>query len=354
MEFWGTEVPPGEPQLCYPGGEMYCHMSQAALGPASNGTSERVVLRVETGGKSIVLGTLSSGKCDQMALDLIFDREFKLSHTGASSSVYFCGYKTEKGDPEDSVSGEDEDEDSEEEEVPEAVPLKVNGNAKPEAPVKAAEVRRKAAKSPGNAKVVDDEGNEGDESDEDEGEEDEEDDSDVEDSDELEEDEDKAESEDEDLSEDVDVATPEDSKKRPLKGAETKTSVNGNKKARVDTPVKPGPLDKMVDNSAAAAATPAKKAQPTPESKKTNDGKDFNEAKKGQKTPQKTLWKGDAVKARNVSKSPSAKAEATSTPGTGKKGLGPHKCVACNRSFATEAAHNQHISAKHGTPACGK
>ena len=47
-------------------------------------------------GKNVVLGTLSSGKVDQMTLDLIFDREFKLSHTSTSCSVFFCGYRTDK------------------------------------------------------------------------------------------------------------------------------------------------------------------------------------------------------------------------------------------------------------------
>jgi len=43
----------------------------------------------------IVLGTLSEGKCDQMHLDLVFDRDFTISHNSKSSSVYICGYRTE-------------------------------------------------------------------------------------------------------------------------------------------------------------------------------------------------------------------------------------------------------------------
>ncbi|KAL3694404.1 hypothetical protein R1sor_008055 [Riccia sorocarpa] len=334
MEFWGTEVAPGKPLVCHPGDEMYCHVSQVALGPASEGKSERVVLRVETGDKNIVLGTLCSGKCDQMALDLIFDREFKLSHTGTSSSVYFCGYKTEKGEPEDFDSEEDEDEESEDEEMP----LAVTGGAIRIDPA-AVPLKAKASKSPKKAKVVDDEADEGDDSDEDD---DDEDDSDLDDSDELDEDDDEDDSDEDDESEDEEMVTPEASKKRPLKEAEAKSLSNGNKKARVDTPAKPGLADRKVHKSATAVSTPAK-AQ-TPEGKK----KDDKEAKKEQKTPQKTPGKEDSVKTPKGSKSPSTKSEAGSTPGTGKKGVGPHKCEACNRAFATESAHSQHMTAKHG------
>ena len=41
----------------------------------------------------IIIGTLSQEKCDQMTVDLIFEDEFVLSHSG-SSSVFFCGYRT--------------------------------------------------------------------------------------------------------------------------------------------------------------------------------------------------------------------------------------------------------------------
>lgn len=50
----------------------------------------------------IVLGTLSEGKCDQMLLDLVFDRDFTISHNSKSSSVYICGYRT--GAPEGNYS----------------------------------------------------------------------------------------------------------------------------------------------------------------------------------------------------------------------------------------------------------
>jgi hypothetical protein len=50
---------------------------------------------VQVDDSDVVLGTLSEGKCDQMPLDLVFDREFTVSHNSSSSSVYICGYRTE-------------------------------------------------------------------------------------------------------------------------------------------------------------------------------------------------------------------------------------------------------------------
>eukprot|EP00850_Spirogloea_muscicola_P005499 SM000025S08394 [mRNA] locus=s25:501767:507676:+ [translate_table: standard] len=91
MEFWGVEVKPGKGLELEP--ETYVHISQAALG-ANPTDGERVVLQVANeGGDPIVLGTLSKGKCDQIHLDLVFDRDFRLFHTG-TSSVYFVGYTT--------------------------------------------------------------------------------------------------------------------------------------------------------------------------------------------------------------------------------------------------------------------
>lgn len=74
---------------------------QAALGESKDKTgkgNERVVLRVQVDENEVVLGTLSQGKCDQMSLDLVFDRDFKITHNSTTSSVFICGYKTEGPD----------------------------------------------------------------------------------------------------------------------------------------------------------------------------------------------------------------------------------------------------------------
>ena len=58
------------------------------------------MLKIKVDEKEYVLGTLSQGKLDQTALDLIVEKEFTVSHTGASS-VYLTGYKTDAHEQED-------------------------------------------------------------------------------------------------------------------------------------------------------------------------------------------------------------------------------------------------------------
>lgn len=44
--------------------------------------------------KKIVLGTLSADKFPQISFDLVFEKEFELSHNWNGGSVYFMGYKS--------------------------------------------------------------------------------------------------------------------------------------------------------------------------------------------------------------------------------------------------------------------
>jgi hypothetical protein len=63
--------------------------------------NKRVVIRAQVGDeKEIVLGTLSYGRCDQMPLDLVFGRDFKISHNSPDCSIYVCGYRTQAPDGE--------------------------------------------------------------------------------------------------------------------------------------------------------------------------------------------------------------------------------------------------------------
>ena len=114
MDFWGVEVKPGEALACEPGDDRYLHMSQAAI-EDKEGAKENE--RVSLYGKNFVLGTLSRGKCDQIGLDLVFEKEFKLSHTSQTRSVFAFGYTTTDHetldgfpDDEDLESSEDEEE----------------------------------------------------------------------------------------------------------------------------------------------------------------------------------------------------------------------------------------------------
>lgn len=49
---------------------------------------------MKVGDQKIVIGILSSEKCTHMSLDLVFEKEFELSHNWKHGSVYFCGYFT--------------------------------------------------------------------------------------------------------------------------------------------------------------------------------------------------------------------------------------------------------------------
>lgn len=53
---------------------------------------ESVCLFVNVDGKKLVLGTLFSDKLPQQQFDLVFDRDFELSHNWKNGSVYFYGY----------------------------------------------------------------------------------------------------------------------------------------------------------------------------------------------------------------------------------------------------------------------
>ena len=73
---------------------LFSWYEQVALGKTAK-ENERHVLMVSTGElKGIILGTLIKNKCDQIQLDLVFEKEFELSHTG-SGSICYSGYGTQ-------------------------------------------------------------------------------------------------------------------------------------------------------------------------------------------------------------------------------------------------------------------
>lgn len=111
MEFWGVEVKAGEPTKVTPAPEHIIHLSQAALGESKNKGNENVPVFVNFGNKKLVLGTLSQEKFPQITFDLVFEKEFELSHNWKSGSVFFCGYKSALPDESMSEFGSDEEED---------------------------------------------------------------------------------------------------------------------------------------------------------------------------------------------------------------------------------------------------
>ncbi|XP_008442794.2 histone deacetylase HDT1 [Cucumis melo] len=122
MEFWGAEVKVGEPLLVSPGEEKILHLSQACLGESKSKGSEQVFLYVKVGNQKLVLGTLSSEKFPQVSFDLVFDKEFELSHNWKNGSVHFTGYTSLLPEEEESTYTDSEED----------FPLAVTDNGKPE------------------------------------------------------------------------------------------------------------------------------------------------------------------------------------------------------------------------------
>lgn len=71
-------------------------MWQACLGEVRKDKgSEPVSLYVKIDNQNLAVGTLSLEKFPQISYDLIFEKEFELSHNWKNGSVFFTGYKAE-------------------------------------------------------------------------------------------------------------------------------------------------------------------------------------------------------------------------------------------------------------------
>ncbi|KAL0713539.1 hypothetical protein Bca4012_020517 [Brassica carinata] len=134
MEFWGVEVQAGKPFKVTPGEDKLVHISHASLGNCKGEKGEAVTLNVKVGDNKFVMGTLVSESIPQACFDVLFDKEFELSHNWGKGNVHFVGFKCPNNnngeEGEDFSDSEDEEEEEEEVEV-EEVPATVtaNGNA---------------------------------------------------------------------------------------------------------------------------------------------------------------------------------------------------------------------------------
>ncbi|KAM0923041.1 hypothetical protein ACQ4PT_005805 [Festuca glaucescens] len=90
--FWGVEVKPGQTVSCDPEKGCILRVSQAALGETKKGT-HNIVVSAEIDDQKVILGTLSVENCPQFLCDLIFHKEFELSHSSKTASVFVCGYR---------------------------------------------------------------------------------------------------------------------------------------------------------------------------------------------------------------------------------------------------------------------
>ncbi|RYQ97892.1 hypothetical protein Ahy_B08g093969 isoform A [Arachis hypogaea] len=239
MEFWGAEVKVGEiVKVDNKESDVCIHLSQVALGESKKDKpSEPVVVYLKVGEQKFVVGTLNKEKFPQIALDLVVEKEFELSHTSKNAN-----------------DSSDEDH-----------PLPVAQNGKTEVKVEEVKVSqsKKSDAQAGASKQVKVVEPKKTEDSDDESDEDDEMDSSDEEMEDGESDE-EGESDDDDDEEDTPPKKVDQGKKRPNESA-TKTPIS-NKKAKNATPEKTD----AKKGGHTATPHPAKKGGKTPNS----DGKD--------------------------------------------------------------------------------
>ncbi|XP_044957531.1 histone deacetylase HDT2-like [Hordeum vulgare subsp. vulgare] len=91
MEFWGLEVKPNQFIKVSPEDDHFLHLSQAALGEVKKDDKTTLFVRVD-GSQKLAIGTLSIDKFPHIRFDLVFDKEFELSHNSKTTHVFFSGY----------------------------------------------------------------------------------------------------------------------------------------------------------------------------------------------------------------------------------------------------------------------
>ncbi|KAI3924162.1 hypothetical protein MKX01_029697 [Papaver californicum] len=283
MEFWGIEVKPGQSYKVSPASDRVLHLSQSCVGEVKKGKEESVVVYAKFDDQKHVIAHLNADKYPQISHDLVFEKDFELSHSSKNGSIYFTGYMStfEESDDEGGFPSDSDDEDLPvEEDLP--VDIKENGKAaKPDA---------SAAKK---VKVVDPKAADEDNSDEDDS-----------DSDSSDEDEEMDESDSDDgesSEEEVEPTPTPKGKKRPAEGANKKLTP-GDKKAKLETPQKSGA-----------------------------DGKKGGAVHQG--TPYPKGGKTAASGGNKSNKSP--------------KSTGSVSCNSCSKAFGTDSALQAHSKAKH-------
>ncbi|KAI4975407.1 hypothetical protein ZWY2020_049014, partial [Hordeum vulgare] len=85
------EVKPNQFIKVSPEDDHFLHLSQAALGEVKKDDKTTLFVRVD-GGQKLAIGTLSIDKFPHIQFDLVFDKEFELSHNSKTTNVFFSGY----------------------------------------------------------------------------------------------------------------------------------------------------------------------------------------------------------------------------------------------------------------------
>ncbi|XP_008804388.1 histone deacetylase HDT2-like [Phoenix dactylifera] len=312
MEFWGVEVKPGQTVKCDPGDIKCLHLSQASLGETKKGKGdENVPIFVKFNDQKLVLGTLSAEKCAQISFDLVFEKEFELSHSSKNASVYFCGYKAIMQDAFGSDDDFSDDESDSEDDL--QIGQKANGklDVKGEQGKSATgKVGNKVDASAAKPKAKTKESGKADKLKADEDAEDDEDEEDEED--EEEDDSEEVSDEDEDLVQALGDSDDEDEDSEEEDEATPKKAETG-KKRLADSALKtPGSEKKAKIEKTGAVGKKGQTATPAP-------------AKQAGRTP------ADSDKSKQQ------------TP----KSSGSVSCKSCSKTFGSENAVQAHTKAKH-------
>ncbi|CAN0926329.1 Histone deacetylase HDT1 [Linum grandiflorum] len=300
MEFWGVEVKSGEPLDVQCSEDFLLHLSQASLGDCKKDKGNgSVCLYVKIGGKKLLLGTLSSENVPQISLDLVFEQDFQLSHSGKNGSVYFLGYKVEQA--EEPVSNGKHVRVA----ALNGAPVSHNSEIKP------AKEEKEKPSSSGTKKVKIVEPNKDDTSDEET---------------------DDSSGEDDDLSDDDDDQA-DDNKGKSIKAVDT-SDEDDEDDDDSDDEEETDEEDEVIEKKTKKDSSSKKRAGPETSTPVPNK-------KAKMVTPQKTAGK----KTSEHKATPYPAKQVAKTPANSDPKL--HVCKSCNRSFGTDFALESHSKAKH-------
>ena len=84
---------------------------QGAFGEVKK--DDKATMFVKVDNQKLAVGTLSADKFPQLQFDLVFEKDFELSHTSKSASVFFSGYKVFQPADGDEMDFDSEEEESE-------------------------------------------------------------------------------------------------------------------------------------------------------------------------------------------------------------------------------------------------
>ncbi|XP_047055559.1 histone deacetylase HDT2-like isoform X2 [Lolium rigidum] len=308
--FWGVEVKPGQTVSCDPEKGCILRVSQAALGETKKGT-HNIVVSAEIDDQKVILGTLSAENRPQFPCDLIFHKEFELSHSSKTASVFVCGYRAVMPDQPEYGSSKDE---GEVKTVNNQVTNPIAGEVKTvnNQVINSIADNLDSDEDDSDSSSLDDLTSSGDDLTEDE--------SDSEDN--SSEEDDTSTEEDDSSSEEIDTSSEE---------IATSSEEDSSDEDGKNTPVKPVDGKKRVAEFALKTLASDKKAKiGTPSGQATTGDKEVPHVATPHPSKQASKTSGNS------------KSKAKST-----KSVGTHACKSCSKAFGSDSALQSHEKAKH-------